>query len=201
MERHRSGERPRIGHIYVEPGESPRLLLGSVCVHGNSGLVVFDFSDRHQLSFAVRGDDIMLLNLKVSAASGERLLDVVDGHVRVQRTGIEFRSRPGAVEVPAGFDSPFIPDWVRTQLLGEEEFYGMKYKLPLLALKVVDRGLVRVQGLWLEPDRGVIITSQGLSFVQRRLVKPITIMGDGEETVINYVGPVDRSLFAFALQA
>ena len=47
--------------MFVEPGASPRLLLGSMAAEGNSGLVVFDFAKRHRLSFALRGDDIMLL--------------------------------------------------------------------------------------------------------------------------------------------
>jgi hypothetical protein len=55
-----------------------------------------------------------------------------------------------------------------------------------------------VQGLWLDKYQGVVITSDRLSFVARGRPLPITIMGEGESTVLNFVGPVDTALFGFA---
>lgn len=183
------------GHLFVEPGEAPKLLLGSLTVHGDSGVVVFDFSERQRLAFAVRDDEIMLLNVKVSDSAGNLLLDVVDGYVRKQDESVELRARPGAIEVPAGFDSVLIPQWARSALLREDDNYSKK-DLPLLALEVIDRGLVRVQGFWFTKYHGVVISREGLSFVRRGLPRPITLKGAGEDTVINWVGPVDVSLFA-----
>lgn len=184
------------GHLFVEPGPAPRLLLGSVTVHGDSGVAVFDFSERQRLAFAVRDGEIMLLNLKVSDSAGNLLLDVVDGYVRKQEQSLELRKRPGAIEVPAGFDSVLIPTWARSALLREDENYHEK-QLPLLALEVIDRGLVRVQGFWFDKYKGVVITREALSFVRRGVPRPITFVGQGESTVLNWLGPVDASLFAF----
>jgi len=186
-----------VGHIYVEPGEAPRLLLGSITARGDSGLVVFESSEQQRLSFVVHGSEIMLLNLKISSPNGGLLLDVVEGYVRQQDPSIEYRIRPGAVEVPAGLDSPLVPGWVRASLLREDDRYG-EQPLPLLALEVIDRGLVRVQGLWLDKFRGVVITRDRLSFVARGRPRPITIVGAGENTILNYAGPVDSALFGFA---
>ena len=183
------------GHLFVEPGEAPKLLLGSLAVHGDSGVVVFDLSERQRLAFAVSGREIMLLNVKVSDSAGSLLLDVVDGYIRKQGGSVELHTRPGAIEVPAGFDSALIPPWARSTLLREDDNYDKK-ELPLLALEVVDRGLVRVQGFWFDKYYGVIITREGLSFVRRGLPRPITLKGAGEDTVLNWVGPVDVSLFA-----
>jgi hypothetical protein len=47
-----------IAHIFVEPGPTPRLRLGSITVQGESGVIVFDLSERHRLSLAVRDGDI-----------------------------------------------------------------------------------------------------------------------------------------------
>ncbi|MCI0688695.1 MAG: HNH endonuclease, partial [Sporichthyaceae bacterium] len=82
------------GHLFVEPGESPRLLLGSIAVEGGSGVIVFDLSEHHRLSFAVRDEDIMLINLKIASVEGTPLLDVVDGYVRQRDPAIELRTRP-----------------------------------------------------------------------------------------------------------
>lgn len=186
-----------IGHIFVEPGEAPRLLLGSISARGDSGLIVFESSEQQRLSFVVRDGEIMLLNLKISSPDGSLVLDVVDGYVRKQEPSIEYRTRPGAVEVPAGFNSPLIPGWVRASLLREDDRYGDQ-PLPLLALEVIDRGLVRVEGLWLDKYRGLVITRERLSFVARGRPRPITLMGAGEHTILNFVGPVDSALFVLA---
>jgi hypothetical protein len=43
------------GHIYVEPGDQAKLLLGSIAVAGpDAGLLVFELSERNRLSFALR---------------------------------------------------------------------------------------------------------------------------------------------------
>jgi hypothetical protein len=182
------------GHIFVEPGGAPRLLLGSITLQGNSGIVVFDFSKRQRLSFAVRDSEIMLLNVKISDPAGNLLLDVVDGYVRKREPSIELRTRPGAVEVPVEFDSQLIPGWVRAALLREDDRYG-EYPLSLLAMEVIDRGLVRVEGLWLDTYNGVVITRERLSFVSRGRPRPVTLVGEGEKSIINYVGPIDASVF------
>jgi hypothetical protein len=93
-----------MGHIFVEPGDAPRLLLGSITAKGDSGLIVFESSEQQRLSFVVRDSEIMLLNLKISGPDGGLLLDVVDGYVRKRESSIDYRVRPGAVEVPAGFE-------------------------------------------------------------------------------------------------
>jgi hypothetical protein len=40
--------------VYVDPGPAPKVLLGSIAVQGDSGLVVFDFAERHRLAFVVK---------------------------------------------------------------------------------------------------------------------------------------------------
>lgn len=188
---------PRLGHIYVEPGKAPKLLLGSIAVKGDSGVVVFAFSEKQKLSFAVRDGEIMLLNVEISDSDGNLLLDVVDGHVRKQHHSIGLRTRPGAVEVPADFDSPLIPGWVRAALLREDEGYRGQ-PLPLLMLEVVDRGTVRVEGVWLDTYHAVVITSKRLSFVTRGRPKPFTLFGDGEDSILDWQGPLSTSMFDFA---
>jgi hypothetical protein len=182
-------------HIFVEPGDAPGLLLGSLVAKGESGLVVFDFAEHHQLSFAVRDGDIILLNVKISDPTGNPLLDVVDGYIRQRSPSVELHTRPGAITVPSGgILSPFVPEWVRRSQLREDRFYA-GFPLPLLALRVIDQGLVHVQGLWLDNDRGVAITPGRLSFLSRGRAKPFTMLGAGEATILNFVGPLNAPAF------
>src|SRR5689334_13790952 len=185
------------GHIFIEPGEAPRLLLGSLVVQGSSGLILFEFAEHHQLSFAVRDNDIMLLNVKISNLNGDPLLDVVDGYVRQRSPSIELQRRPGHILVPSGgINASFIPKWARYSLLREDGNYaGMD--LPLLSLKVMDRGLVKVEGLWFDKNRGVAITHSRFSFLAAGRPLPISLIGEGEATVLHWVGPLDVSMFRF----
>jgi hypothetical protein len=100
-----------IGHIFVEPGEVPRLLLGSITARGDSGLIVFASSEQQRLSFVVRDGVIMPLNLKISTPDGVLALDVVDGYVRKREPSIEYRTRPGAIEevVPSSVELRWRP--------------------------------------------------------------------------------------------
>lgn len=182
------------GHIYVEPGPAPKLLLGTIAVQGDSGVIVFNMSQGQRLSFTVRDGEIMLLNLKISDSEGKLLLDIVDGHVRRQAPSIDFRTRQGAVEVPAGFDSPLIPDWIRERLLCGGQPYN-ELPLPLLAIEVVDRGVVRVQGLWMDSDRAIVITPERLAFVSVGRQDPLEIVGEGENAILFWNGPIDTALF------
>lgn len=186
---------PCVGHIFVEPtSEPPRILLGTISVKGDDGLVVFDFAVRHRLSFAVRDGDIMLLNLRISSPAGETLVDVVDGYVRTRKPSIILKSRPGHIMIPAGFHSDVIPEWVRTKLVNEDLLYGIE-GMPLLQIRVVRPGLVRVNGIWCDENAAVIATTNRFLFISRTRQRPITIAGAGEETVLYYTGPAGTSLF------
>jgi hypothetical protein len=186
---------PRVGHVFVQPGgEPPRLLLGTVSAVGDDGLVVFDFGIGHKLSFAVRDGDIMLLNLKILSAA-KVLVDVVDGYVRTADEHVKICSRPGHIKIPAGIHSAFVPEWIRTRLLAEDKYYGLD-GMPLLEIKVVQPGLVRVNGIWTGQDEAVVITDRRLSFVRRSLLAPITLLGDRDDPpILHYSGPVDEALF------
>jgi hypothetical protein len=158
---------------------------------------VFEFAEHHQLSFAVRDGDIMLLNVKVSSLTGEPLLDVVDGYVRQRSPSIDLQRRPGHILVPSGgINSAFIPKWARYSLLREDSNHA-NADLPLLSLQVIDRGLVRVEGLWFDKNRGVAITPHRLSFLVAGTPKPYSLRGQGEATVVRWVGPLNTSMFRF----
>lgn len=184
----------KTGHIFVEPGEPPRLLLGSMTFRGDSGLVLFDFGEMHRLAFAVHDSDIMLLNLKLSKRDGSPLLDVVDGYVRLRDSSIELRTRPGKVYVRGGINSEYVPDWARMQLIREDELNRM-IKLPLLDIEVVAPGLVRVQGIWMKEDGGVMIRRDKLSFLRPGFNIPVSLVGQGEATEMIFVGPIGTALF------
>jgi len=87
--------------IFVEAGSDAKLLLGSIAVTGNGGLIVFDLSPSSRLSLTIKDGDIFLINLAISDTTRRELVPIVDGHVRVRDPGIDLEHRTGLVRVTA----------------------------------------------------------------------------------------------------
>jgi hypothetical protein len=68
-----------------------------------------------------------------------------------------------------------------------------------LRVSVLKPGLVRVQGVWAQPERAVIVTEERLSFLRPDLKQPISLVGAGEDTVLHYTasGVIDVPMFGF----
>ncbi len=181
-------------HLFVEPGPPPALLLGSICCRGDSGLTVFDLSGSLRLGFVVRDSDIMLLALRVSDLEDNLIVEVVDGYVRSQDPRIELEHRPGRVTARRVSTVKVMPTWAKLSLLAADARCRVE-ELPVLDLHVLEPGLVRIQGIWMERDKGVVITEDRLSFLHRDRPHPITIMGAGKKSVLHFAGPVSMSLF------
>jgi hypothetical protein len=156
--------------------------------------VVFDLGRAQRLGFAVRDGEIMLLNLKLSKLGGPLVLDVVDGYVRSRTNGVELSTRPGKVHVSGGATAEFMPGWAREQLMNAQ-LLAPEADLPLLDLEVIAPGLVRVQGIWMEQNTGVVITPGALAFLRADRQFPVRLMGEGEASILEYMGPVEASVF------
>ena len=160
--------------------------------------MIFDFSDHHALSFTVKDEELMLLNLKISDSEGTLLVDAVDNYVRQRHDSVTLQIQRGRFRVTGTIHSYWIPDWVRARLLAEDPAYG-KDDMPLLDLQVVQRGVVRVRGCWIAEDRAVVITSNRLSFVRNSpaMSRPVTLIGEGLGTTLVYAGHVGTTLFGW----
>lgn len=84
------------GHLFIEPGPMPRLVLGDFEFIGPEGVTIVEFENA-KLSLAVREQELAILNLKVVDASGNSLVDVVDNYVRRRDPDVVINSRPGTL--------------------------------------------------------------------------------------------------------
>jgi hypothetical protein len=110
--------------------------------------------------------------------SGNDVLRVVDGHVVGQIADpIECARVTGHVRVTAPPTATFIPGWALDQMREYEPPFGRNGVIPLLDLEVVEPGLVRVQGVWAQPRRVIVVTEQSLSFMRPGLQRPISFTG------------------------
>jgi hypothetical protein len=70
-------------------------------------------------------------------------------------------------------------------------------RIVALDIEVMKPGLVRVQGCWPDGDVGVVITENAFSFCTRGKREPVSMVGDGEGSVLMYAGPITTALFGF----
>lgn len=180
--------------IFVEPGRAPKLLLGTVAVAGDSGLVVLELSARNRLSFRLEDGDVFLVDVAIASASGVEVLRIVGNHVKVAiHEDVDFRRRPGKIRVTV----PNTPEYVAADYA---ELIRQRYpemfpddRAVMLDLEVLAPGLVKVQGIWLEGHRGLVATPDTLILNASGILLPI--VGAGESSVIYYRGSATLALF------
>jgi hypothetical protein len=73
--------------------------------------------------------------------------------------------------------------------------FGM---ITLLELQVIKPAVVRVEGVWRTKNGYVIISKRQVAFIKPGLARPLSIVGDGEATLLSYRGPVNSAMFDFA---
>ena len=188
--------KPPRDHVYVEPGELSKLLLGTIAITGQSGVSAFELGPSTRLSFKLVDADVMLLDLAISTTTGAEVLRVVDGHVRHQaEEPVVYERIPGHVRVSAPTSDEFMPAWALQQLRVHEPDFASDGTLPLLDLEVLEPGLVRVQGIWNARKHVVAITTSELAFLDSSRPRPLSLTCAGADSVLFYTGPITTSLF------
>jgi hypothetical protein len=185
-------------HIWVEPGFSTRLLLGTIAVEFDAPLQVFRLSEHNELSFRIEGEDILLANLRVSSLNGEEVVRVESNNLRhTPRADIRYRRIPGRIEIYVPATEEFIPNWALAQKRRQDRFFGLGDRLKYLGLRVESPGMLRVEGVWAHQERAVVITQSALSFCRPDMREPWSMIGDGPASVLKWAGPITTSLFGF----
>ena len=187
-------------HIYIEPRQEAKLLLGSVALTGPAG-VAFHFSSTNQLSFRLVNNEILMLNLCITTVSGTEIIRITDGYVSSSAGApIRFIKRPGHIKVSAPIMSDILPTWAldamrAAELYGEPSF-ASNGELPVLDLEVLEPGLARVQGIWAEKERAVLVTRERLAVIKRGDEAPcVSVTGAGTDTIFKHNGTIFLSLF------
>jgi hypothetical protein len=185
-------------HVLVAPSEDTKVLLGSIAIASDSPITVFELSEHNRLSFRILDADILLTSLRITSLEGEEVVRVADNHVRHEaRKDVTYKRIPGRIEVYVPATEEFLPEWLLLQLRSQDRFFAIGGRAKYFGLRAIRPGVLRVEGVWTQPERAVVITHNALSFCSPSLKRPLTIMGDGEGSVLHWAGPIDSRLFAF----
>ena len=190
---------PDSAHIYIEPARELKLLTGSICIAStNDQATVFELSNSNHLKLRVLDGDLLQVNIRLNDANGKEILRVVENNVRVSRNNnAKFDYRAGRVRVTVPATANFAPAWLIEQVRYQNPNFASDGRIIALDLEVIKPGLVRVQGCWPDGDVGVVITEQALSFCTRGLREPVSMVGEGEGSVLMYAGPITGAMFGF----
>jgi SEC-C motif/HNH endonuclease len=188
--------RPPTDNVFVEPGDSSKLLLGSLAVTGQGGVTVFELGSSNRLSFRLVDEDIMHLNLAVATTGGQEVLRIVDGHVRHEAAEpLQYARTPGHIRLTAPASEEYMPAWALGQIRLHEPEFAADGRLTLSDVEVLEPGLVRVQGIWNGPGHVVAITTERLAFLDPNRTGPLALTGAGAESILHFTGPITTALF------
>lgn len=132
-----------------------------------------------------------MLDLNLSKVSGDAILRVELNHITYQKDPkVEYRQTPGQVQILVPNNSEYVTNWVLETIREYEPKYGCYKKIPILHIEVVNKGLLRVQGVWIENRKGIIATLKGPYFISNDLLPPhrrIVLHGEGENTIFETI--------------
>ncbi|WP_084068578.1 HNH endonuclease signature motif containing protein [Paraburkholderia heleia] len=193
-------DQSRTGHVYVEPGGERKLLLGSLAVTATSSVLAFSLSPGSFVNLTL-DDDLTLIDLKLSSVRGDEIVRIAkSGHFKATaHADVTFASRPGALRLTAPCSPEFIPDWLIWAINAEDREF-IHNPVTLLSVEVVEPGLIRLEGVWAVGGNAVVVSRDKLQFFTRGAPRPLTLIGDGKESVFKAKGEVainELPLFAF----
>ncbi|MHB1038681.1 MAG: HNH endonuclease [Pirellulales bacterium] len=148
--------------VYVAPAKQCSLLLGTLRFANASsntpGLTMFELSPTNMLGFEISDREFLHLNLKIADARGNQILRVVDGNLTfAAQPPVAFEERQGKFRVRCPATEDYVPAWVLDRYTDSDEPLVRNGEITLVDIEVVERGIVRVQGVWFDDQRAVVI--------------------------------------------
>jgi hypothetical protein len=138
------------------------------------------------------------VSTKLLDQQGNEILRVVENHVRVAKDErIVFDYRAGRARITVPITEDFVPSWLLEQVQAQDSEFAIDGRIVAIDIQVLKPGLVQVQGCWPDENIGVVITNKALSFCVRGKKQPMSLVGEGEGSVLMYAGPITKALFGF----
>lgn len=177
-------------HIYVERGSPVRMLFGSITVEAARGsLIVFDLPNNNKLSLEIIDSDIAMIDLVIKALDGNTIIKMSKNYIEYKlKEGIDIRRRPGKFQLVLTDQAlNLVPSWITQQHLRIDTDYFATHEHILIDIEVLEPGLVRMYGIWMDKEIAVVSSPVGLSFIRRNGTLPLTFVGEGTKSIIKCI--------------
>ncbi|MGN6087364.1 HNH endonuclease signature motif containing protein [Trinickia sp.] len=170
------------GMLYVQPAPHRRLRLGTIWVTREAGEIsAFDLGPGAFVKIVIEEDDILLLDLTVTARDGTELARISRyGHTKTptSQDGVEVREHPGAIAISVPCNVRYLPEWLIDKVKKEDPEFDQR-PVEIFHIEVTSPGEVRIKGLWFNDDAAVRVTDTQIQFF---LAEPnrgaVTVIGD-----------------------
>jgi hypothetical protein len=187
----------RTAHIYVEPAPRLKLLTGTIALSTTiESVAVFKLSNSNRLTLRIFDGDILQISARLQNLAGKEVLRVVQNHVRAATDrDVHFEFRPGRARVSIPATEAYIEQWVVAQMRAFDPSYAVTGQVTAFDCEVLEPGLVRVEGFWPADEGAIIITRDALNFCRRHLARPVSLVGEGKNSVLLFAGEINASMF------
>ena len=182
-------DRSRTGHLYVEPGGERKLLLGSIAVTADKRVMAFKLSPTSYANLSLEDDEITLLDLTISSVRGAELVKIAkSGHYKaIEHEDVAVDARPGALRVTVSCSPEFVPEWLIWAINATNQDF-IHEPVTMFSVEVIEPGLIRLEGIWADSSRAVVVTKSELVFYSRGRPDPLRMFGDGKDSVLRFEG-------------
>jgi hypothetical protein len=184
-------------HVYVEPGGSPKILLGSIAIarEGENTVITFDLSSENKLSFSVK-NGWLSVSSTFTDRDGKTILKITDNNIEVIKDkDIGIEQRPGKITITGPTSRYYLPAMALFLMQRKDPEYGANGTLIILDIEVLKPGLIKIQGIWPEGNSAIVVTDKEIIMCHTNPPVAIPWRGKGEDTVWMYTGPVTKALF------
>ncbi|WP_433886747.1 HNH endonuclease signature motif containing protein [Pseudomonas vranovensis] len=185
------------GNIFVEPGAVSKVILGSIALAQRkpSRSIVFSLSKSQFLEFEVL-DNFLSVSTQISAPSGKTLIKVTNNNITDNSEGLlTVETRPGRFRVTAPTNTYLLPAYAILKMRKLDPQFANSDSITVLDIQVTKPGHVKIEGFWNYGDSAMIVTEDMLTMLHAHSDYPTRMAGEGENSVIVYVGPIDEALF------
>ena len=141
------------------------------------------------------------MNARLQDTVGEEIVRIVDNSVRYKRASEIFADyRPGRFRLTAPANDRYLPQWLLSQMRAKEGDFAEDGRISILDVEVLQPGIVRLVGCWVEDRRAVVITQGALYLTSMDAEEALCIFGEGLRTTLVFTGSLDSAFFQFGKQ-
>jgi hypothetical protein len=138
----------------------------------------------------------MILRSSIRDLANKEVLRVVENHVRARKDAdVVFEHRTGQVRVTVPVTARYVQPYLVPQMQSYDAQFCSDGRLVLTELTVVNPGVVRVRGCWVDAHAAIVITNDALSFCSPSQTGPTSLVGHPDGTVLKYEGPITTAMF------
>jgi hypothetical protein len=183
-------------HLYIEPRTSPAIVLGTIDIRSKRDTIVLQLTESLRLSFRIIDNALLFLEARVQDVSGREVISIRENHVTFpHRDDVLYEFVPGHFKLTTSDPFQFLAPWAVTQLRAHEPDFGVP-RTTILSVVVEAPGRVRVEGIWAEYAKAIVVTNSAISFLNPGRPRPISFVGaGGGKTTFLWDGPITEAIF------